>query len=493
MKLYFKDLPCYQDLSDTQKKHTLYLPENAFDLSRLPETDIRNDFAAFIYDRSENLTFISLRHEQSMFHNLADFLKLSFPDLSHLTDIPIDTIERELKKYLLSSGKPLYSKRKNAGKGKLVTNPVIGYLHASYRYFLPDNPAGFDRSSDVWLFDDLPFMIRSSPIGSEKKLDFSKIKQQKIKDEIKEGIIYNLKRLSVRTVISELYAIQNLSEFLFENYPEIKSLKDFERSHLEEYLSFLFLESKRRTNYRGELSSLKNILNITGRLLSFDNLRGIFLKSDFPKHKKTIYKSYSDAELERLHKAYRLLDKQTARLLLIHELLGLRISDTLTLKKSDVVLSDESYINITQPKTGVTYKKMISPELSALLTACIGETEKRYPESPYIFTSDSDPAKPMKYSALYYRISSMINAARLTLDNGKPLTAATHIFRHTYGKKLCDLFKDDMTIASLLGHRSISSVAFYRQMSPEKLYESSKTVINARDEKIKQYKKGWME
>jgi hypothetical protein len=36
-------------------------------------------------------------------------------------------------------------------------------------------------------------------------------------------------------------------------------------------------------------------------------------------------------------------------------------------------------------------------------------------------------------------------------------------------------------------------VAYYRQMSPKVLAESTKPVIDARNEKIKKFKKGWME
>ena len=55
MKLYFKDLPCYRNLTTDQRKHSLYAPKHAFDLSRLPPTDIRNDFAAFIFDRATKI------------------------------------------------------------------------------------------------------------------------------------------------------------------------------------------------------------------------------------------------------------------------------------------------------------------------------------------------------------------------------------------------------------------------------------------------------
>ncbi len=495
MKLYFRDLPCYQNLSDKEKAHKLYSPDHAFDLSKLPNESLRTDFAAFVFDRTSSLHYLSLRSEQTHFHNLCRFLSRYYPDAEHLTDIPLSDLEKKMKMDILKNGQNLtYTAKKIDRKAYYRReNPNISYLKLTYAYFLPKKDTGFNKEDDIWKKEAIPFLLRASPIGAETQLNFSKIKQAGIKAEIKEAALYHLKRLSFRTVMQQIGAVNSLSEFLSKNFPEVTTLKDFDRDLLEEYLSYLYLECKRRKDYRPELSALKSILNITGRLFSYDNLRGIFLRSDFQKHKKTIYKSYSNAELERLHSAYKHLDKQTARLLLIHELLGLRISDTLTLKAEDVFLTDDPHIKVVQPKTDTSYEKKISPELAALLLASIEETRDLYGDTPYIFVSDKNPQRPMTYGTLHYRLTALICTLDLRDDNGNLFTAGTHLFRHTYGKKLCDLLNDDATIAALLGHKSISSVAYYRQMSPNVLAKETKPVIDKRNEKIKQFKKGWME
>ena len=495
MKLYFADLPCYQNLTVDERSHKLYSPEHAFDLQKLPNETLRTDFAAFIIDRASSLYYLSLRSEQTHFHNLAKFLSEYYPEIQHITDIPLEELEKKMKMHLMKKGQNITCSYKKADRrgGYRRENPNISYLKTVYAYFLPNDDAGFNKENDIWRRETIPFSLRASPIGTETQINFSRIKQAQIKAEIKEAALYHLKRLAFRTVLQEVSAINFLSEFLYKNFPEIDSLKDFDRPLLEEYLSYTYLECGRRKDYRGELSSLKSVLNITGKLFSYDNLRGIFLKTDFQKHKRTIYKSYSDAELERLHAAYKLLDKQTARLLLIHEMLGLRISDTLTLKAEDVLLSDDPHIKIAQPKTNNSYQKKISPELAALLQASIEETRTAYGDTPYIFVAEKNPREPMKYSTLHYRLTTLIYTLDLRDDNGNLFTAGTHLFRHTYGKKLCDLLNDDATIAALLGHKSITSVAYYRQMSPKVLAKETKPVIDKRNEKIKQFKKGWME
>ena len=492
MKIYFKDLPCYQELSEEEMSHRLYAPHHAFNLDRLPNESLRCDLAAFVFDRAATLSYLSLTNEATRFHNLADFLSEYYPNLLHLTDADLDDMTKLLKRYLLKTGRRLVYTGRNQKRTKRDQNPVLLYLKTAYEYFLPDDDS-FDMNHDIWKAQTFPFALRASPIHGVLQINFTHIKQEGIKKQVKEASYYRLKHLSPATVTASLSAMNCLSSFLYLNYPDITTLKDFDRMILEEYLAYIYLECDRRKDYRTELCSLKSLLSDIGRVCSLQHLKGIFLKSDFPEQKRAIYKSYSDSEIRRLHEGYSILDKQTARLLLIHELLGLRISDTLTLKKTDVVFGKEPHIRITQPKTNRSYEKKINQEIGDLIRASIAYDDEKYGGCEYIFVSDKDQTKPMPYKTLYYRMKTMICTLDLKDDSGRLFTVGTHIMRHTYAKRLCDLFKDDATIAALLGHSSISSVDYYRKMSPEVLAEVAQPVIDKRNEKIKKYKKGWME
>ena len=258
------------------------------------------------------------------------------------------------------------------------------------------------------------------------------------------------------------------------------------------YLSYLYLEAGRKKNYTSELSHLKTALETLGKLYESEHLKTLFLPTDFSKKKLPVFTFYSDAELSRLHEAYRFLDKQTARILLLHELLGLRISDTLTLKVTDIVMEPKPHLKILQQKTGNYLKKSINNDILLLLNASIKETYETYGEQEYIFVCDKDPKSPLPYKTVYYRLQVLIYTHDLKDDHGNPLTAGTHIFRRTYGKKLCDLNLDDVTIASVIGHHGTGSVANYRRMSSKVLAANTKTVIDKRNDKIHKYRKGWM-
>ena len=112
MKLYFGDLPCYQNLTLDVMLRPSYEPDASFDLSRMPNESLREAFAAFIFDRASSLSYSSLRSEATHFHNFARFISDVYPGLQSITDIPFNDMEKELKKYLIKQGKPLVTNKK---------------------------------------------------------------------------------------------------------------------------------------------------------------------------------------------------------------------------------------------------------------------------------------------------------------------------------------------------------------------------------------------
>lgn len=98
MKLYFTDLMCFQ-------KNPANIPcKQAFNLDRLPTLSLKNDFAAYIFDRGCTLSYSSLRTECVQFHTLSDFLSEEYPYLTSLTEVPLDTLQGSLKRWLLKKG-----------------------------------------------------------------------------------------------------------------------------------------------------------------------------------------------------------------------------------------------------------------------------------------------------------------------------------------------------------------------------------------------------
>ena len=219
----------------------------------------------------------------------------------------------------------------------------------------------------------------------------------------------------------------------------------------------------------------------------------LFLSNDFPSTPRHLFKFYSDAEIKRLNEHIFKMDEQICWALIIHQLLGTRISDTLTLKPDCLSMREGRYfIRIDQVKS-VTYEKAISEEVARLIMKAIDYTKERYGETTYIFVKKNDPTKPYQNSMIQNQIMKMIRQEDIRDDNGELLQFGTHIFRHCYGKKLTEMHVDDWTIARLLGHRSLRNVKYYRKMSNKILADDTRKTRNRLSKMVLECLEGWEE
>lgn len=122
-----------------------------------------------------------------------------------------------------------------------------------------------------------------SPVNGPKSLNFSKIAQPSLKEQSKEAVYYRLKRASAATVSAELYALRMLCKFLHTTHEDFTDFTQFNRALLEEYLSYLYLESGRKKNYTSELSNLKTALETLGKLYESEHLKHCFFPRIFPR------------------------------------------------------------------------------------------------------------------------------------------------------------------------------------------------------------------
>ncbi|MFR5552903.1 MAG: tyrosine-type recombinase/integrase [Roseburia intestinalis] len=187
------------------------------------------------------------------------------------------------------------------------------------------------------------------------------------------------------------------------------------------------------------------------------------------------------------------MEEQIARAMIIHQMLGTRISDTLTLRKDCLYKHDrQDMIIIYQPKTR-RYEKPISRELAQLIGKAVSYANEHYPESIYIFADENKPERPISYQTLQDKVLRMIYEKDIRDDSGKLFGFGTHMFRHCYGVKLTELHVDDWTIAKLLGHKGVKSVQYYRKMSNQRLADETREVRNLMSQIILANLDGWGE
>ena len=271
----------------------------------------------------------------------------------------------------------------------------------------------------------------------------------------KKAVYEHLHHEAIAMIIKELTAIRRLSKYLKETYPDIHSAEELNRELLEEYLTYLATEAEGVNNYRADLTNLRGLLETIGKLYGYSHLESLFLTSDLPRQVQQKLKSYSDSELIRFNAALAELDEQMERLMVIHQMLGTRISDTLTLQTDCLYRQDgHPMIQIRQMKT-TTF------------------------------------VKPMQYNTVQNKVMDLIQKKDLRDDHGELFGFGTHMFRHVYGIRLTELHLDDWTIAKLLGHTSVKNVKFYRKMSLQIITDETREIRAEMSRMIRANLAGW--
>lgn len=392
-KLYLTDLNCYARADENKKKKVK--ESHCFDFGLLPTKGLQKEFRVFTEERSRQCALATMIQERVIYQRFCRMLKDKHIRLESLQELEWEQWLLKIRSWLLEHGQKLTVQGVSVyGKEKTLPSSLITYVRKAYQFTEEEQD---EIEKDIWTLENLEIPYKKNPIKNVQTLNFTDILQDDLREETKKAVYEHLHYEALATIIKELTAIRRLSKYLKEKYPEIHSAEELNRELLEEYLTYLATEAEGVNNYRMDLTRLRGVLETIGKLYGYFHLESLFLTSDFPKQVQPKLKSYSDSELIRFNAALAELDDQIERLMIIHQMLGTRISDTLTLQRDCLYRQNgHPMIQIRQMKTN-TFVKPISSELELLIEKAIEYTEKRYGDTIYIFVDEKNTRKPLRY------------------------------------------------------------------------------------------------
>ncbi|HBV81636.1 MAG TPA: recombinase [Lachnospiraceae bacterium] len=493
-QVYFKELQCYMNATNDMKEHPLMCPEKKFDLEKLPTDKIMDEIEEFIRFRGKHLTPLSMRGDLYPFNLCCQFLSETYPSITTFVGIDINEMVKKAKIWLLKKGKNISQTRRrtSTGKQEILEAELIKYIKKIYAFKNPENEL-FDYDKDRWYLTGIPINLRINPTKTVRSISFEKIVQEKMRNDLKEIIYIHLMQKALGTVMSEITAFNRFSIFLNDMFPDIQGIQEVDREIIESYLIHTNTEANGRKIYCKDLCHLKSVFVTAASVFNDKSLSFLFYIDDIGKTPQNMYKVYSDQELRRLNSAIVELDEQIARALIIHQMLGTRISETLMLRQDSVYMGDSGnwLIKIWQVKTGRSYEKAINEDVKKLFDRACLYTNEKHGKCKYVFVNKKNPEKPMQYGQIQYQLMAMITKNNLTDDDGKRFNVGTHIFRHCFGKKLTEMNVDDVIIAKLLGHANTSSIGCYRKVGNEMLCRETRDMRSNMDEMLKDILKEW--
>ena len=472
-KIHIYELDCYINATEEQKSKMRIRKERYFDLDGLPSEEVKSLLEDFIWERGKRLAPSSLASEILYYNNIRHFL--IDKDIKALRYKDENKIILQLKSWMLEKGYALTSKkyREISGTTASETPNMVKHMKKILKYSQKNEECS-EQDRDIWRLDKFDFPLRTNPIRNVKTINFQPISQWVIRKEVKAAIFMHLKYEALGTILAEMIATKRFCKYLALRHTDIQSLLDLTRDIIEKYLIYLQTEAKDRKNYRTDLYSLRREIEDVGNHYDKQDIKCLFISNDFPSTPRYLFRFYSDETIKRLNEYIFQMDEQIARALILHQLLGTRISDTLTLKTDCLSIRENRYfIRIEQVKS-ITYEKAISDEVARLIIKAIDYTEQQYGKTEYIFVKKDDPSKPFQYSMLQNQVMKLIRRNDIRDENGELLNFGTHMFRHCYGKKLTEMHIDDWMIARLLGHKTLQSVSYYRKIGNKMMADETR-------------------
>ncbi|MDD3417746.1 MAG: site-specific integrase [Lachnospiraceae bacterium] len=489
-RIHLFELESYKSATQEQRDKMRTSAENYFDLEHLPSEGIRTVFETFIWERGKSLQPASLCSEVLYYNNIRQFL--IDRNIKELHPDNKEHILHQIRIWMMENGYKLSAEkyRPEYDKTGYETPGMVNYLKKVFDFLEKDDDRP-EIEKDVWELSKLELPLRTNPINRTKSVSFKHIPQIEIREEVKKAIYLELKYEAVSTIGTHFTAINRFTRYLNRVFPNISSLLELEREHIEAYLIYLNTEANERKNFRSDLFSLRSVIEDVGSIYGQNSLHELFLSDDFPISPKYNFRFYSDEEIKRLNEHILKMDEQISRALIIHQLLGTRISDTLTLKTDCLSKRENRYfVRIEQVKS-ITYEKAVSDEVAQLIMKSLEYTKEHYGATQYIFVSKKDPTQPYQYAMIQSRIMRMIRQEDIRDDNGEYIKFGTHIFRHCYGKKLTEMHVEDWMIARLLGHKTMQSVQYYRKIGNKLMAEETRKSREKMDLILMDIIEGW--
>lgn len=489
MRIYLNEMPCFKKGDNTKidkyKNHY-------YDLDILQNDGLKAQLKSYILDRGNRLSLKTMDDEIYKYVRLSHFINEECQKISNFRQMEISVFLKKYKAWHLKNGLVLTRKHFNrlTGKDDICESDYIKYVRQLYQYLEPEDQRP-EKEKDIWNLENLGFEIRQNPIDIRKTINFSGIKQTQIRQETKQICWSLLKSKALNSVVAQIRFVKKLSLYLQEKHPEVKSLGEMNRQIVEEYITYRNTENPNGALV-SDISYLSSILQLAGKLLEKPELGELLIKRDFPKTTKPLFRYYSDEELKRLNTAIiQNMDRQTACIWILHQLVGGRSSDIYTLRP-DCLYNEhgQNILRIYQVKTSY-FEKPITNDAAELIRTCIEETYEQFGDTQYIFVDKNNPKRVVQRRGLQKRLSIMVNQNNILGDDGVLITCSTLMLRHTYGVKLVDLHLDDATIAQLLGHKGVSSVHHYRRASGQLLINETEDLRKTMDKILSKIIKEW--
>lgn len=310
-------------------------------------------------------------------------------------------------------------------------------------------------SKDIWDAEKLG--IKPNGSHSAYYLNFTRINPLWLKSAIKQFVAYESITKAFTTCLSYIGKLQKFSDFICENYPNIKP-DHIDRHLVIEYISYLTTTSWKASTKRLGLIHLRTFIETASEegWLPLPKVRIIF-DSDLPKDISRTPRFIPEKVMDQLMHYLPTLPGQHRRLIYLLQETGRRISEICTMPY-DCLIKDKDgtyFLEITEHKTKKAYIIPITMECAQVI-----KEQQRFLKSlnreniGFLFLGKSKKVHHVGVRQINNVLNQLAKNKEIRDDQGNIWHFHPHQFRHTVGTRMINAGISQPIVQRYLGHET---------------------------------------
>lgn len=405
------------------------------------------------------------------------FLDLKFLNISSITEVPIEKTLMEYRTYLIEQGikttitnhKIMANQEKTTWKANSYYVTMLKQFMEFYEDYYFD---GEEWDKDVW--DARKLNLTPDKINltdTEYTISFKGFADLYFKKIAKRYCKFKMNNCVFSTVNTIAQVLREFFNFLNKKHPQISRLQQLSRKEIEDYLGEITLKALSASTLQTRISTIEGLF-ITSQRFEWEDAPSKILiyQEDYPKANKVQPRFIDEYILKQLNDYVDKLQPFMAKMVMIIQECGMRISELCVLKRGCLIEDQEGdyFLKTYQWKMKKEHTIPISREVAGLIKEqelCISASFGK--DCEYLFPRKD--GSPLKQATFRDHLNKLAHKENITDREGKLYRFHAHAFRHTVGTSMINNGVPQHIVQKFLGHESPEMTNRYAHIYDETL------------------------
>ncbi|PDY79738.1 transposase [Bacillus cereus] len=404
------------------------------------------------------------------------FLNLKYPNISSITEVPIEKAINEYRTYLIELGVKTtvtnYKINANQEKTAIKANSYYVTNLKQFMEFYEDYYFdGEEWDKDIWDRRKLSLPEdKVNPTSYDYTVSFKNFRNPYFKELVKRYCKLKLNTSSFSHIYDIAHNLKEFFDFLDVNFKHIQRIHQVTRIEIEAYLSKINVMGLKPSTIGGRISALEGVFSTLLRVEWGDApSKALIYPEDYPKVPNAKPRFINEYVLEQLNSHLDKLPPYIATMTMIIQECGMRISELCTLKKGCLLEDKEGdyFLKYYQWKMKKEHVVPISKEVALLIKDQEDKVSKEFFDSEYLFPRKD--GSPLKQDTFRGELNKLAYEYAIVDKEGTIFRFHAHAFRHTVGTRMINNGVPQHIVQKFLGHESPEMTNRYAHIFDETL------------------------